>query len=122
MGHLRKLFEARPFHKLIPDQSFILDGPLSGGAKVRAAIADDQTFAIIYSPRGEPFTVDQAKIKAAKLKAIWYDTRYGIAHSFLTGNTFAIQTYTPPTKGRGNDWILILENADLNLPLPGDHD
>lgn len=119
MGHLRKLFEARPFSKLAPRQSMILDGPSSGGAKIRAALADDGSFAIVYSPRGMPFTVDQSLIRGARLKAIWYDTRYGIAYPLHTGNTFAIQTYTPPTSGRGNDWILILEDGDLGWPLPG---
>jgi len=119
MGHLRKLFEARPFNKLIPAQSLILDGPASGGAKIRAALADDASFSIIYSPQGLPFTVDQNQLKAAKLKVIWFDPRYGISHTVMVGNTFAIQTYTPPTNGRGNDWILILEDADANMPLPG---
>ena len=119
MGHLRKLFEARPFHRLVPDQTFILSGPASGGGRIRAAVADDGSFAIVYSPRGEAFTVDQSRIRAARLKAVWYDTRYGIAHPVHTGNTFAIQTYSPPTGGRGNDWVLILEDAGLNWPLPG---
>jgi uncharacterized SAM-binding protein YcdF (DUF218 family) len=39
MGHLRRLFEARPFWKLAPDQALILSGPREGGAKIRAARA-----------------------------------------------------------------------------------
>ena len=119
MKHFRQLLGARPFNKLIPDQSFILSGPASGGGKIRAAVADDASFAVVYSPRGDAFTVDQGRIRAEKLKAIWYDPRYGISYPVHTGNTFAIQTYTPPTSGRGNDWILILEDAELELPLPG---
>jgi hypothetical protein len=119
MKHLRTLFEARPFHKLIPDQSMILSGADEGGAKIRAAVAADSSFAIIYSPRGEQFTVNQRIIKGNKLKCIWYDPRYGISYSVHDGNTFGIQTYTPPTNGKGNDWVLILENSDLGFPLPG---
>ncbi len=119
MKHLRKLFEARPFHQLIPDQSLIVNGPEYGGGKIRAAVAFDGSFALFYSPRGAAFTIDQSRIKGEQLKAIWYDPRYGVAHPIHTGNTFAIQTYTPPTSGKANDWILIVENADLNLPLPG---
>jgi hypothetical protein len=33
-------------------------------------------------------------------------------------DTKGFQTYTPPTNGRGNDWILIIENAEMNFPLP----
>jgi hypothetical protein len=119
MGYLAALFQARPFHQLRPDQSLILSGPLSGGAKIRCASADDGSYAICYSPEGASFTVDQSKIRGTKLKGIWYDPRYGISHVIHNGNTHAIQTYTPPTSGKGNDWILIIENGDLNLPVPG---
>ncbi len=118
MRHLRKLFTVRPFHKLIPDQSILLQASADAGAKVRAAVSSDRSFAIIYSPRGKPFTVNQDVIKASKLKSIWFDPRYGISHPIHTGNTFATQTYAPPTQGRGNDWILILEDSEKNYPIP----
>jgi len=28
-------------------------------------------------------------------------------------HTKGIQTYTPPTSGRGNDWLLILQDVEL---------
>ena len=112
MGHLHALFESRPWHRLVPAPSFVLDGPAHGGAKVRAAVADDNSFAFVYSPRGEPFTVDKGRISGSRIRAIWYDPRYGVAHAIHSANTGAIQTYTPPTSGRGQDWLLILEDAD----------
>ena len=112
MKHLRTLFETKPFHKLVPDQRFIMDGPASGGGKTRAAVAEDGTFAVVYSPRGMPFSVDQNRIVGLKLKATWFDPRYGVWHAEHTGNTFALQTYTPPTQGRGRDWILVLEGVE----------
>lgn len=122
MGHLRKLFEARPFSKLVPNQEMIKNGPVTGGAKIRAAVADDGSFAIVYTPRGEPFTIDKSVVDARYIKAIWFDPRYGISYHLHTGDTQGIQTYTPPTSGRGQDWILIIENADLQLPMPGHHE
>ena len=119
MGFLRKLFEARPFDKLIPDQGMIKNGPVTGGAKIRAAVAGDATFAIVYSPRGESFSIDKSVIDARYIKEIWFDPRYGVSYHLHTGDTQGIQTYTPPTSGRGQDWILIIENADLELPMPG---
>jgi len=119
MGVLRKLFEARPFYKLVPNQAMIKDGTTTGGGKIRAAVADDGSFAIIYSPRGEQFTVDKSVVKAIRTNEIWFDPRYGIASIIHSPDTAGIQTYTPPTSGRGNDWILIIEDANLNLPLPG---
>lgn len=119
MKYLRRLFEARPLHKLVPRPSMVLDGPISGGAKVRGAIASDGSFAVIYSPRGEKFTVDRSLIKGERLSEQWYDPRYGVAYPLHTGTAKSIQTYTPPTSGRGNDWILILEDAAARLPALG---
>jgi hypothetical protein len=119
MGFVRRLFESRPFQKLEPCQSMILDGPRTGGGKIRAARAADGSFAFIYSPHGERFTVDQSRMTGEKLKEIWYDPRYGIAHRLHTTSTKGPQTYTPPTSGRGYDWILILEDEAASFPLPG---
>ncbi len=61
--NLRRLFESLPFTKLVPDQRLILNGPTTGGAKIRAARASDGSFALIYTPRGESFTLDKSVIK-----------------------------------------------------------
>jgi len=118
MGLVRKLFESRSYQKLVPNQSMIKAGPASGGGKIRAALADDGSFAFIYSSRGQQFTLDKSVIKGKRVSEIWYDPRYGISYKIHTGDTNGFQTYTPPTTGRGNDWILIIENTEMNFPLP----
>ncbi|RIK35384.1 MAG: hypothetical protein DCC55_30470 [Chloroflexi bacterium] len=119
MGWVRRLFDSRPFTKLVPAQEMVLDAPSSGGAKVRAACAEDGSFAFIYSPMGAPFTVDLARIQASRVKEIWYDPRYGASyHSHTTAN-MGFQTYTPPSAGRGLDWVLVLEDEAAGFPLPG---
>jgi hypothetical protein len=118
MGLLRRLFEARPFEKLAPRQSIVLDGPSSGGGKIRAAVASDSSFAIIYSPRGERFTVDRSWLKTDRVNEMWFDPRYGITNKIHTADTKAFQSYTPPTRGRGRDWVLIVEDANEGFPLP----
>ena len=119
MGLIRRLFESRSFQKLVPNQTMIKDGPITSGAKIRAVLANDGSFAFIYSPRGEKFTIDMSVIRAKRNRAFWYDPRYGFAREIHRGDTAGIQTFTPPTQGRGNDWVLVLEDADLKFPLPG---
>ena len=119
MLHIRRLFEALPFTKLIPDQKLILNGTLTGGAKLRAARASDNSFALVYSPRGESFTLNKNVIKAERLRETWYDPRYGVSYHIKEQDTWGIQTYTPPTNGRGNDWLLILTDVAGNYRLPG---
>lgn len=119
MGYVRRLFESRPFHKLQPNQTFIKDGPTRGGAKIRGALATDGSFAFVYSPRGASFSVNLNVFQSQRVRESWFDPRYGVASEVHTGDNRGIQTYTPPTQGRGQDWVLILDAADRNYPLPG---
>lgn len=119
MRHVRRLFEALPFTKLVPDQRIILNGPVSGGAKLRAARASDGSFALIYTPRGESFTLNKSIIKAERVREIWYDPRYGVGYFNKDQDAWGIQTYTPPISGRGNDWVLVLIDAAAGFILPG---
>jgi hypothetical protein len=118
MGFVRRVFESVPFTRLVPDQKMILNGPVTGGAKIRAARSSDGSFAIVYSPRGESFAIDKSVIKGERLKEIWYDPRYGVSYEFHQSDCWGIQTYTPPTNGRGNDWVLLLEDVSKSFPLP----
>lgn len=118
MQYLRRLFESVPFPKLIPDQSIILNGPISGGAKIRAANSSDGSFAIIYSPYGESFTLNKNIVKAKRFKEFWYDPRYGVAYEIDEPQRWGIQTYAPPTSGRGQDWVLLIEDADAGFAVP----
>ena len=118
MKYLSRLFRARPFHKLVPDEELVVSGPTAGGAKIRAAVAADRSFALVYSPYGELFTVNKGLLGKERIKETWYDPRYGVSYPLLTSPTQGFQTYTPPTSGRGQDWILILEDAEADFPLP----
>lgn len=110
MGYMRQLFEAYPFQKLVPNQTILLDAPQQGGAKVKAALSEDGSFAFIYTPQGKSFTVDMSTILSKRVKASWFDPRYGVTAFIHTGENAGMQTFTPPTSGQGNDWILILED------------
>ena len=109
MGYLRKFMEAHAFHTLVPDQRVIANGPLEGGAKIRAARAADGSLAVVYSAQGASFTLDKSLIKAPRVKESWFDPRYGVTYEFHTTDNFGFQTYQPPSSGRGRDWVLLLE-------------
>ncbi len=112
MGYLRKLFEAHDYQKLQPSKDFVVNGPNHGGAKIRALLASDGTLAMVYSPRGEPFTVDLGLMKKPQTKVSWYDPRTGESTELYTGDSVAFQTFTPPTNGRGNDWVTVFEAVE----------
>ena len=48
-------------------------------------------------------------VRAPKVRASWFDPRYGIETPLHATTSPGIQTFAPPTSGRGCDWMLILE-------------
>ncbi len=114
MGIMKEFFESMPWQKLVPCQRLVKDGPIFRGAKIRAALANDNSFAVIYSPRGEPFTIDQLMISGLKHNEYWFNPKYGYRDKIMEPDTIGFQTYTPPTSGRGNDWVLVIEDASFS--------
>lgn len=112
MGHLRRLFERCAFDQLAPAPQALMDGPTQGGAKVRVALARDGSRLVAYTPRGEPFTLDKSAIRAPRAQESWFDPRYGALYPFHTTDNQGYQTYLPPTQGRGQDWVLVLEGKE----------
>lgn len=119
MGIMRYFMEKNDFHKMIPDQDIIIDGSKKGGSKIRAMRSSDGHRLIVYTPFGEQFTLDQSIIKASCCKQSWFDPRYGIYLQFRLSprdwDCHSYQSYTPPTNGRGQDWVLVLEGIDTHV-------
>jgi hypothetical protein len=122
MGHLRRLFESRPWTRLVPDQGFVLSENPAGAAFIRAAVASDGSFAFVYSPEGAPFVVDQGHLGKRELTYWWFDPRYGRAYPLHTGTGTAMQAFTPPSSGPGRDWLLVIDDPARGFPPPGHAD
>ncbi len=114
MTHMRKLFESQEWEKLEPAQYLIMDGPLNGPSKIRAAIASDKSFLMVYSPYGEPFTLNLDSLAHNHTIETWFDPRYGSSFVFRQGITLSVKTFTPPTSGVGNDWMLVVETKSTD--------
>ena len=120
MGHLRRLFESRPFMELVPDLDLIVNRPGTFDAHVRAARAADGSFAFVYTPSGKNVTVATGKIKGPTVKAWWFNPRVGVgAEIGLFAGGGAVE-FVPPTSGRGNDWVLVLDDAERKFTRPGE--
>jgi hypothetical protein len=48
-----------------------------GTNRLVAARAEDGSFAIAYTPHGQPFRIHLEKLKGSQVKAQWYDPRDG---------------------------------------------
>ena len=131
MQHLRFLLESRPILSLIPDQSMLLSeaGELGKEPSYCAILrSKDGKCAFVYSTRGLPFDVDLSKLSGKKINAWWYSPRDGLLYDaefnqvrspFVTLSAKGAHTFTPPTSGENQDWVLVLDDETARFPAPG---
>jgi hypothetical protein len=116
VGFMRRLFELRPWYKLVPDQSVIAAGQQDGDNVVRSARAEDGSFVIVYLPTGEPIGIKMDKVVAKTVKAQWYDPRQGTWRKIGEFASTGTREFTAPSRGEKDDWVLVLEDAAKDFP------
>lgn len=124
MVHVKALFAPRPWWRLVPDRdrTLLLDGSGTFGQAdyATAARADDGRSALIYLPSPRTIAIDLARLSASRIAARWYSPRDGQTYdgeNLATAGPFAEHagggraSFTPPTSGREDDWVLVLDDA-----------
>jgi hypothetical protein len=119
MKHLSDLLKSRPFLSLVPDQTIISSPNPEDGGHYQAAKGDGYLF--VYNPYGKTFSIDMNKLSGRRLKCYWYNPRDGIIQSAGTFKSGAYsKIFNPPgSEARGNDWILVIDDASKKYPQPG---
>jgi hypothetical protein len=116
MKHLRALMESRPFETAVPDKS-IVAAPGAGTARIQAMRG--AAHLMIYVPDGQRFTADLTTLSGTTVRAHWFDPRTGAATAITGVTRGAAVTFTPPTSGADNDWVLVVDDAARGYPPPG---
>lgn len=119
MGYGRALMESRPFFSRIPDQNILVEGQQPGTKHISATRDRNGSYALLYSEQGEPFAVNLQLLSGKKIIAWWFDVRSGKSFKTGTYEKKAHQWFYPPTRGKGNDWVLVLDDASKKYPVPG---
>lgn len=117
--HLKHLMLSRPFLTRIPDQSMVVAPQVENENYVIAARDSEGSYAMIYFPRGNATSIDLSKLSGTKLNSWWFDPRTGNSYE---GPSFDKSTNTkiePPTSGKGNDWVLVIDNGLKDYAKPG---
>jgi hypothetical protein len=118
MMHLRHLMESRPFSTGVPAQFLIAGWKGRGANHVRATQGDG--YAFIYIPTGKKVRIRLGKISSNQLKAWWFNPRTGEASLISIFPSRGTKEFTPlGESGRGNDWVLVLDDTAKNFPAPG---
>ncbi len=120
MRHVRALMESRPMLDRIPDQSLIASDPGTGGEHIRAARAYDGSYAFVYIPTGRTVDVNIGALSGSAVNAYWFDPRSGETATIgtLDPGTSTVTFDPPGDHSEGNDWILILDNANKEFANP----
>ncbi|QEH32260.1 Putative endoglucanase [Aquisphaera giovannonii] len=119
MKHARALIESRPVLDRIPDPSLIVGDPGKGTDRIAATRGADGSYAFVYSSSGMPFSVDLGRLSGRGLRTWWLDPRSGEARA---GESFAregTREFRPPSRGKGNDWVLVIDDASRAYRAPG---
>jgi hypothetical protein len=114
VGLMRRLFELRPWSKMLPDQSVVASGQSDGEGHIRAARAEDRSFVIAYTPQGSPVGIHMDKLSGKEIMARWYDPREGTWSEIGTYANEGKREFSAPTQGPKSDWVLVLEDAAKN--------
>jgi hypothetical protein len=118
MTNFQALFTSRDWVNLIPDRedTLVTGNKGSGEDYAAAALTAGGGTAIIYFPNNKTVTVDMSQISGSNANVWWFNPRNGNAQSAGTAATSGSHQFTPPAN---DDWLLVLDNADLNLSPPG---
>ena len=116
---------------LIPDQSMLLSeaGDIRKESSYRAVLrSEDGHCSLVYSTKGLSFDINLSKISGETINAWWYRPRDGRLYNakfeqvqtpFDRLHTKGSHTFTPPTHGENQDWVLVLDDAAAGFPTPG---
>jgi Protein of unknown function (DUF4038)/Putative collagen-binding domain of a collagenase len=116
MKFVRRLMESRPMLERVPDQSLVVENNLGAAERIQATRGSD--YAFIYAATGKSFTVNLGKISGTTLNAYWFDTRKGEVKVLEKLENKGTKSFTPPSTGYAQDWILVLDDAAKNYKQP----
>jgi predicted esterase len=119
MKFAKRLMQSRPYLGRVPDQGMIVGANPGGTNHVQATRASNGSYAFVYAAGGLDVTVDLSRISGQTAKAYWYNPRNGSSEVIGDFATEGQQTFSPPTSGYGNDWVLVLDDASRGYPEPG---
>ncbi len=119
MGHLRRLFESRPFATQRPAPELIAfeqDRPWEMCLALRG-----DGFAMIYTPTGRSLKINLPKLAVPRATAWWFDPRQGSAIRLGEVACDRETDFDPPGDEQpANDWVLVLDNPAKGYGPPGE--
>ncbi len=126
MRHAKALLQSRPgWETRTPAPSLIVPSsvptamPGAGERRFVATLAPDGSWAMVYVPVGRRFEIDAKLLDAERLRAWWFDPRTGVTAEIGVFEASGRIAFESPTPGEVLDWVLVLDDAEIARPPPG---
>ncbi len=117
MIHARNLLGSRPFTERIPFQEIVKNDYVPETDYIVATRGKD--YVMVYIPTGWAASLDLKLCGWPRARAWWYNCQTGEASEVGEIETNQLKSFQPKTGGRGNDWVLVLDNTEKNFGIPG---
>ena len=123
--YLLNLINLRPIHNSRPSHSLLTHYSSDKHSHILALREKNGNYALIYSTNGDDINVDLSQISGDSVNTWWYNPRNGNVHFNGRYNSSELMNFNPPAKPNkkydlsGSDWVLVIDNANLNIPIPG---
>ena len=126
LPHLKALVLSRPYLTRLPDQELVIEGQNDGLGRIQATRdgtqgRNDATYLMAYFPDPRRVVIRTEAIAGLELHAWWFNPRTGQVTGLGTLRNEKRMAFTPPTTGPGEDWVLVLDDAAKQYPVPGGH-
>lgn len=105
MKHLKSLLLSRPLSERIPCPQLVNEN-YKGANHITAAKGEN--YAFLYTPNGLDIKVNTI-LNGKEIICGWFDPRNGTYIFDSIRKNDEILTFSPPSNGRNNDWVLILD-------------
>ncbi len=112
------LLSGRPFFTRIPDQDMIVSGQGSTYHTVWATRDSKGSYALVYIAEGQQVALDLTSLAGHYVRAYWMDPETGDATPLGTVACESSVTFTPPSSGSDEDWLLVLDVPGLGWDGP----
>ncbi|HAC14934.1 MAG TPA: hypothetical protein DCE78_03175 [Bacteroidetes bacterium] len=114
MRHVSKLFTSYPLGSFHIDQSVIYGTNFLNESNIRAVVGNDRSFILLYLNKGQEVRVNMTKL-IRNGTASWFNPREGSLEKIGKVENKGFQLFDPPGDAgmHGNDWILVLEAAQI---------
>ena len=117
MLYVRRLMESRPFLDRVPFPQIIQNKYFPETDYVVATAGDN--YVMVYFPTGWEAELDLHLCAWPKIHGWWYNCQNGKATDLGIMDGTQMKSFSPQTHGRGNDWVLVPDNAEAGFDVPG---